>query len=164
MCFHQFVMCSSRSHNDYSYSRRVIPQPDTWHWDEVPSDLYRPAVSDVSEPDDFYSTHKVVECTASPPQLTATFTASHTVQFTSHSDPIPTVLKWRLAPVEQPPQQPPQDQMEGPMWDPTCLVSPACEETKSVYRLSTPPTPLLDEPMPSPQKPSPAKERLETVT
>ena len=50
------------------------------------------------------------------------------------------------------------------MWDPTCLVSPACEETKSVYRLSTPPTPLLDEPMPSPQKPSPAKERLQTVT
>ena len=46
----------------------------------------------------------------------------------------------------------------------TCLVSPACEETKSVYRLSTPPTPLLDEPMPSPQKPSPAKERLQTVT
>ena len=46
----------------------------------------------------------------------------------------------------------------------TCLVSPACEETKSVYRLSTPPTPLLNEPMPSPQKPSPAKERLQTVT
>ena len=50
------------------------------------------------------------------------------------------------------------------MWDPTCLVSPACEETRSIYRLSTPPTPLLDEPMPSPQKPSPAKERLQTVT
>ena len=50
------------------------------------------------------------------------------------------------------------------MWDPTCLVSPACEETRSVYRLSTPPTPVLDEPMPSPQKPSPAKERLQTVT
>ena len=50
------------------------------------------------------------------------------------------------------------------MWDPTCLVSPACEETRSVYRLSTPPTPLLDEPMPSPQKPSPAKERLQTIT
>ena len=50
------------------------------------------------------------------------------------------------------------------MWDPTCLISPACEETNSVYRLSTPPTPLLDEPMPSPQKPSPAKERLQTVT
>ena len=50
------------------------------------------------------------------------------------------------------------------MWDPTCLVSPACEETRSIYRLSTPPTPLLDEPMPSPQKPSPAKERLQTIT
>ena len=50
------------------------------------------------------------------------------------------------------------------MWDPTCLVSPACEETRSIYRLSTPPTPLLDEPMPSPQKPSPVKERLQTIT
>ena len=30
--------------------------------------------------------------------------------------------------------------------------------------LPRPPTPLLDEPMPSPQKPSPAKERLQTVT
>ena len=50
------------------------------------------------------------------------------------------------------------------MWDPTCLVSPACEETRSVYRLNTPPTPVLDEPMPSPQKPSPAKERLQTIT
>ena len=51
------------------------------------------------------------------------------------------------------------------MWDPTCLISPACEETKSVYPLSTPPTPLLDEAMSvSPQKSSPAKERLQTVT
>ena len=51
------------------------------------------------------------------------------------------------------------------MWDPTCLVSPACEETKSVYRLSTPPTPLLDEAMSvSPQKSSPTKERLQPVT
>ena len=50
------------------------------------------------------------------------------------------------------------------MWDPTCLVSSACEETRSVYRLSTPPTPVLDEPMPSPQKPSPAKEQLQTIT
>ena len=54
--------------------------------------------------------------------------------------------------------------MEGPMWDPACLVSPACEETRSIYRLSTPPTPFLNEPMPSPQKPSPAKERLQTIT
>ena len=51
------------------------------------------------------------------------------------------------------------------MWDPACLVSPACEETKSIYHLSTPPTPLLDEAMSvSPQKSSPAKERLQTVT
>ena len=50
------------------------------------------------------------------------------------------------------------------MWDPTCLASPACEETRSIYRLSTPPTPVVDEPMPSPQKPSPAKEWLQTVT
>ena len=82
---------------DYSYSRRVFPQPDTGRWDEVPSDLYRPAVSDISEPDNFSSTHKVVERPASPPQLTATFTASHTVQFSSHSNPIPTVLQWRFS-------------------------------------------------------------------
>ena len=51
------------------------------------------------------------------------------------------------------------------MWDPTCLVSPACEENKSVYRLSTPPTPLLSEAMSiSPQKPSLAKEGLQPVT
>ena len=93
---------------DYSYSCRDIPQPDTGHWGEAPPDLYRPAVSDISEPDDFSSTHKVIERPASPPQLTATFTASH-------SNPIPTVLRWRLSSVEQFPQQPPQDQMEGPM-------------------------------------------------
>ena len=81
---------------DYSYSRRVIPQPDTGRWDEAPSDLYRPAVLDISEPDNFASTHKVIECPASPPQLTATFTASHNVQFSSHSNPIPTVLQWHL--------------------------------------------------------------------
>ena len=91
---------------DYSYSRCVIPQLDTGRWEEAPSDLYRPAVSDISEPDDFSFTHKVVERATSPSQLTATFTASHTVQFSSHSDPIPTVLKWRLSASEQPPQKP----------------------------------------------------------
>ena len=149
---------------DYSYSRRVIPQPDTGRWEEVPSDIYRLAVSDISEPDNFSSTHKVVERPASPLQFTTSFTASHTVQFSPHSNPIPTILQYRFSSSEQLPQQPPQDQMEGPMWDPACLVSPACEETRSIYRLSTPPTPLLDEPMPSPQKPSPVKERLQTVT
>ena len=112
---------------DYSYTRRVIPKPDIGHWQEVPSEQYRPALSDVSEPDDFSSSHKVVERPASPTQLTATFTTSHTVQFTPHPHPIPSILQWRLSPVEQPPQQPQQDQMEGPMWDPTCLISPACE-------------------------------------
>ena len=119
-------------------------------------------MSDVSEPDDdFSSSHKVVERPASPTQLTATFTASHTVQFTPHPHPLPSILEWRQSPV----QQPQQDQKEGPMWDPACLASLACEETKSVYRLSTPPTPLLDEAMSvSPQKPSLAKERLLPVT
>ena len=125
---------------DYTYTRRVIPQPDTRYWQEVPSDLYRPATSDVSEPDTFSSSHKVVKRPASPSQLTTTFTASHTVQFTPHPHPIPSILEWRQSPV----QQPQQNQKEGPMWDPACLAS---EETKSVYRLSTPPTPLLNEAM-----------------
>ena len=59
---------------DYTYARRVIPQPDTRYWQEVPSDLYRPATSDVLEPNDFPSSHKVVKRPASPSQLTATFT------------------------------------------------------------------------------------------
>ena len=68
--------------------------------------MYSPALSDVSETDDFSSSHKVVEHPASPTQLTATFTASHTVQFTPHPDPIPRILQWRLSPIEQSPQQP----------------------------------------------------------
>ena len=130
---------------DYSYSRRIVPQPDSGHWAEVPTDLYRPVVSDVSEP-------------TSPLQFTSTFTATHTVQFSSQSNLIPTSLRWRSTVEQCPP-----DQLEGPMWDPTCLASPACEETRSIYRLSTPPTSVVDEPMPSPQKPSPVKERLQTV-
>ena len=33
------------------------------------------------------------------------------------------------------------------MWDPSCLVSPTCEETKSIYYHSDVPTPLLNEAM-----------------
>ena len=125
--------------NGYTCTRCVVPEPDNKYWQEVTPAQYKPDMSDVSNPDDdFSSSHKVVERPVSPTQLTTMFTASHTVQFTSHSNPFPTVLKWCLSPIEQSSQQPPQDQMEGPMWDPTCLVSPACEETKSVYRLSTP--------------------------
>ena len=128
--------------NGYTYTRRVIPKPDTGYWQEVTPVQYKPAMSDVSDPDDdFSSSHKVVERPASPTQLTATFTASHTVQFTPHPHPIPSILEWRQSPA----QQPQQDQKEGPMWDPACLASLAslaCEETKRVYHLSTPPTPL----------------------
>ena len=91
---------------DYTYARRVIPQPDTRYWQEVPPDLHRPATSDLSERDDLSSSHKAFKHPASPIQLTATFTASHTVQFTPHPDPIPNILQWRLSPVEQSPQQP----------------------------------------------------------
>ena len=51
------------------------------------------------------------------------------------------------------------------MWDPSCLVSYSSEETRSVYHVSTPPTPLLDEAMLLiPSKPGQAKEEQQSDT
>ena len=88
--------------SDDTCTRFVVPEPDNKYWQEVTPAQYKPDMSDVSNPDDdFSSSHKVVERPVSPTQLTTTFTASHTVQFTSHSNPFPTVLKWCLSPIER---------------------------------------------------------------